>query len=366
MTEKRKMPKPLKIAIISVCSLVGVVLLAAVAYVGYVLIDYSRIEDNTVLQADNRGSDSGVKVGETYTVFSQNIGFGAYTSDYSFFMDGGEKSWAESEESVIDCVNMAADTANSFSPDFALFQEVDTDSTRSYHVDQQKIITDRFSKHSNVFAVNYHSAFLFYPFDEPHGASNSGLLTLSRFNISSSVRRSLPISTGFSKFLDLDRCYSVSKIPTENGKELVIYNVHLSAYGGSPEIREAQMTMLFTDIKSEYDEGNYIICGGDFNHDFTTDSRQKLNGENALDFDWAQPFPTEMLPQGFSTCTDYDGEYVPTCRNTDAPYYDGCFTVILDGFIISENVECVSVKNIDTGFEYSDHNPVVLMFSLTD
>ena len=53
----------------------------------------------------------------------------------------------------------------------------------------------------------------------------------------------------------------------ENGKELIIYGVHMSAYGNSDEIREAQTSMLFQDMKSEMDKGNYVICGGDFNHD---------------------------------------------------------------------------------------------------
>ena len=38
------------------------------------------------------------------------------------------------------------------------------------------------------------------------------------------------------------------------------------------------ITDLFEDMAAEYQKGNYVICGGDFNHDFTGDSSQKLNG----------------------------------------------------------------------------------------
>ena len=205
-----------------------------------------------------------------------------------------------------------------------------------------------------------------YPILEPHGASYSSIVTFSRFSVQSSVRRSLPISTSFSKFLDLDRCYSVSRVLTESGKELVIYNVHSSAYGGSDEIRTAQMTMLLSDMKAEYDKGNYVICGGDFNHDFTGDSTQMLNGGmNTLDFGWAQPVPEELIPEGFSRAISYkDGETNPTCRDCDVPYEEGNFTIIVDGFIISDNVRVVEVENIVTGFTYSDHNPVVMKFVL--
>lgn len=64
--------------------------------------------------------------------------------------------------------------------------------------------------------------------------------------------------------MDLDRCYSVSRIPADGGKELVVYSVHMSAYGNSDEIREGQTSMLFNDMKEERQKGNYVICGGDF------------------------------------------------------------------------------------------------------
>ena len=43
---------------------------------------------------------------------------------------------------------------------------------------------------------------------------------------------------------------------------------------------------------------------------------------------------------------------------------DDSFTVILDGFLVSDNVTAVSVRNVQTGFVYSDHNPAVLRFIL--
>ena len=151
----------------------------------------------------------------------------------------------------------------------------------------------------------------------------------------------------------------------ENGRELVLYNVHLSAYGGSDEIRAAQMNMLFSDMLEEYRAGNYCVCGGDFNHDFTGDSTQRLNGGETAEFGWAQPFPIDMLPKGLIRCTDYTcGEQRPTCRNCDIPYEEGNFTIIVDGFIVSDNVTVTFLENVQTGFTYSDHNPVVMRFTL--
>lgn len=348
-----------------ICIAVGIIAAVVLAYVLYVVLSYSRIADHQTLTPEAGGTVQELAAGQEYTVVTQNCGFGAYTPDFTFFMDGGTDSWAKSKDSATACIDAAAEEALSFQPDFVLFQEVDTDSTRSYHIDQASQLKSHFADMSSVFAVNYHSAFLMYPFTQPHGASNSGLLTVSRADITSAERRSLEISTGFSKFLDLDRCYSVSRIPVDNGKELVLYNVHLSAYGGSDAIRTSQMTQLLSDMQAEYEAGNYCVCGGDFNHDFTGDSTQTLNGGSQKEFGWAMPFPDDLLPDGILKCTQYDDEnLIPTCRNCDVPYGPECMIFVIDGFLVSKNVTVRELHNVDAGFAYSDHNPVVMTFSL--
>lgn len=346
-------------------SIVGVFVLIVLVYVAYVFLSYSRIDDKQPLEVERKAAVSQLETEKSYTALTYNIGFGAYTPDFTFFMDGGTQSWANSKESVINCTNGVAKVANEQEPDIILYQEVDTDSTRSYHVNEAKMLKDSFDKFDNVFAVNYHSAFLMYPLLQPHGASNSGLLTLSGIEIESSMRRSFPIATSFKKILDLDRCYSVSRMKVLNGKELVVYNVHASAYGVDKQIQHDQFTMLLGDMKDEYDKGNYVLCGGDFNHDFTLDSKYKLNKQVTEAQAWAAKFPDDLLPSGIVKQTNYtNGKLIPTTRNCDIPYGEDSFVVILDGFITSDNIEVTRLENIDTGFKYTDHNPVVMEFKL--
>ncbi len=359
--KKRKMPKFLKVVLWVLGIILGIVLL----YAAYVFGTYDRIEDNQALTPEGSAKLDTVPVGEVQTIFSQNIGFCAYVQDYTFFMDGGTESRARSKESVHDCLNKASATAASFDPDFILYQEVDIDSTRSYHVPQMQLLKERFEGFDSINAINYHSAYLMVPPLEPHGASNSGILTLAKYDITSGLRRSYPISEGLSKVIDLDRCFSKARMKTSNGKELVLYNSHLSAYGGSDEIHSNQLKLLLGDMKEEYDAGNYVIVGGDFNDDFTNNSLKILDGLDESPFGWTQPFPKDLLPEGIHRCIDYaDENLIPTARNCDVPYVEGNFTVVVDGFIVSDNVECVKVNNIQTNFEYSDHNPVVMDFVL--
>ena len=363
----------------------GVILLVLIAYIIYLYASYHRIEDNLVLEVESapdagedlEGLTSGARpasasaryntaltTGETYSALTYNLGFGAYTPDFSFFMDGGRSSWAKSKESVQNTIQGAGELIASYEPDFALLQEVDLDSTRSYHVNEYSILKKCLKNYDTVFAQNYDSAFLFYPFTQPHGSSKAGLALFSRYLIKDSLRRSLPISTSYNKFFDLDRCYSVSRIPVDNGKYLVIFQLHMSAYGNSDKIRKGQIRMLSADMKKEYEAGNYVLCGGDFNHDL-----KAAEDDDSTDREsWAYPFPRKMLPEHFSFCMDQlpkKENLWNSSRNADMKYIPGkTYTVTLDGFIISDNVKCDMYKNINTGYSYSDHDPVYVKFEL--
>ena len=138
------MKKGLKISLVTIGALVGSLVICAGGYVGYIILSYSRIGDKE-LKINKRSSSSLVKKGEEYSLTSYNIGFGAYSQDFTFFLDTGyyEKgkatcgyySKAKSKDDVLFNVNGAIECISSLDVDFALFQEVDTSSTRSYHID---------------------------------------------------------------------------------------------------------------------------------------------------------------------------------------------------------------------------------------
>ncbi len=348
---------------------IAAIIIVIAVYISYLFLSYKRIPDNQILEIQNASeeySSNRISTSKEYIITTSNIGFGAYSQDFTFFMDGGKESVGRSKAEVTKNIEGSAELISSFNPDFALFQEADLNSTRSYHVNQYDILKSTFNNESSIKAINYDSAFLFYPFIKPHGKSLAATATFSKYQIEDAVRRSLPIAEDFNKFFDLDRCYSVASFTVDNGKKLYIYNVHLSAYGGNPQIRTAQMTMLFNDMKKKAEAGDYIICGGDFNHDMLGNSLQLLNKAEDLEFEWTHPFPFDMMPNIFKVCTNYNSkELIPTARNCKYPYVKGeSIVFIIDGFIVSNNVSCESVDNIDNQFLYSDHNPVLMKFKL--
>ncbi len=336
----------------------AVVLVIVLSYLVYVVLDYSRIEDNQALQPTNV-NENDVPVGEQIRVMSLNFGFGAYSSDYSFFMDGGVYSRAYSEDEVMKNLSSAIEDIKEINADIIALQEVDIDGTRSYHVDQMKLFSESLGSYNSVSAVNYDSSYLFYPFDEPHGANKSGIMTFSKYAIGSAVRRSLPVENSLMKFLDLDRCYSKSFTSTENGKKLCIYNLHLSAYTSDGTIATAQLKMLIDDMYSEYENGNYCIALGDFNMDLLEDSSQYfITIESHEDYNWAKPFDLSLIDGKLSLFASYN---LPSCRNADRPY-DGegsCFVLTVDGMLCTQNISVMQMFTYNADFEYSDHQPVV-------
>ncbi len=350
--------------VVTVIVLVLLGLLVAVAiYVAYVFMAYERLEDNINLEISSVAQQP-MKKEEEHCLVSYNIGFGAYSDDFTFFMDGGEESRARSPEAVRENVGGALTALKKADPELILLQEVDSDGTRSHHIDQRELVKEQLPEFSSVFAQNYDSPYLMWPLDDPHGANQAGTMTLSKYNITSSLRRSLPIENGPMMMVDLDRCYSASRIPVDNGKELVLYNVHLSAYTSDGKIAEEQLVLLFEDMQKEVSAGNYAVAGGDFNKDLLGNSAQVF-GVSSENSTWAKPIPEALIPEGFQIVTPFnENEKAASCRNADRPYGPDSFLITIDGFIISDHVQVIASSVMDTGFLWSDHNPVYLKFRL--
>lgn len=101
------------------------------------------------------------------------------------------------------------------------------------------------------------------------------------------------------KRLTSTRCYSVSRIPVDGGRELVLYNLHLSAYTSDGTIATEQLSLLLRDMQREYEKGNWCVAGGDFNKDLLGDSAQYFGAADQA-YSWAQPSP--MRPSTALPC----------------------------------------------------------------
>ena len=337
-----------------------ILVLALAALVLWLTVREYKPEAVEQLEVSSVDEPEAASLDRELNILSWNIGYAGLGAESDFFMDGGKDSRSADEEQVLEYLSGIRESLEATELDLAMLQEVDIDSGRSYRIDQR----DYLCLGSGVHALNYACDFVPIPLP-PLGRIYSGIYTTApSLDISDSRRVSLPCPFSWPvSTANLKRCLLVSYIPIEGSdKELVTVNLHLEAYDDG-EGKIAQTNMLKSIIEGEYEKGNYVIAGGDFNQIFPggLEVWPNTHPEN-----WTPGVLEEdMLEEGWSLAYDLD---VPSCRLLNQPYdpedRENTQHYVIDGFIISPNVELVEVETLDLGFENSDHNPVVLTVSL--
>lgn len=331
-----------------------IILVAVIGFAGLiiyaVITDYKPEEKEIVFNADNS-----VKLAGTIEIslLSWNIGYCGMDKDMDFFYDGGTKVFTPRDRCVENLDAVRTFLTENAGVDFFLLQEIDKGSKRSYYINEYDSITKALNNFYPCFGKNYDVFFVPVPPSSPMGKVLSGLATFSKFQASSSIRYSFPGEYGFPKQLFmLDRCFLVNRYPLESGKELIVINTHNEAFDPG-QIRKAQMAYLKDFLLNEYKNGNYIITGGDWNQtppDFK--AAFTMNKADTIQM----VIPSDYLPGEWKWL--YDNS-IPTNRNVVQSYEQGSTpTTILDFFLISPNIEALSVEGIRLNFENSDHNPV--------
>ena len=352
----------MKKAIKAILIVIAVIVALVILLFAWLTITQLNVKTATAELKQGPAAVESYQKGDTVSILSWNIGYAGLGENEDFFMDGGEKVRPESKAVVEKYLAGIIDTIKGFGSDFYLIQEVDgLKSTRTYGVIETDTIAEA-TGYASSYALNYKCDFVPFPWP-PLGKIGSGIFTLSSAPIASAERIALPSPfTWPVSVANLKRCMMPSYIDLEGtDAQLVLVNVHLEAYD-SGEGKIAQTKMLLEFIQSEYDKGNYVIVGGDFNQTFPGG----LDAYPMLDPELWTPgtLENEILPEGWSFA--YDTQ-TPTCRLLNKPYNADDPTTqyyVIDGFILSPNVELVSVETQPEGFVNSDHNPVLLNVTL--
>lgn len=344
-----------------VLKILGVILLvlvvAVVGLIAWLSITEFKPADREEAPIPSVSIDPQTFSGDTVRVLSFNTGYAGLGDNADFFMDGGKNIKSSDEnrvrENLAEITALIEDTA----ADFTLLQEVDQDSSRTYRIDQ----TSGYFLGTGLtasYAINYDCPFVPIPIP-PMGRIRSGVETLTPWDIAEAERVSLPcpfkwpVSTA-----NIKRCLLVTRTPIAGSdKELVLVNLHLEAYDDG-EGKIEQTKVLLSVLQEEYEKGNYVIAGGDFNQTFPGSLEQYPVKDPSL---WTPGIlENGLLPEGWQFAYD---TATPTCRLLNMPYdpaNEATQFYVIDGFIVSPNVEVTSVETLDLQFHASDHNPVLL------
>ena len=307
----------------------------------------------------------------TVRLLTWNLGYGGLGNEDFFFYNKGDFFWTEmggvrmTKERVRANVTGQTTLVGNTAADLYLLQEVDTAARRSHDVNMLAELRDSRPGFVTAFAPNFKSDRvpipLFQPWDH-YGYVTGGLTSLSRYVPKVSTRIQLPGEFPWpTKLFQLDRCALRQVFPTASGKDLVVYNVHLSAYDKGGGIRRQQIEALRAAVLADYEKGDYVIVGGDwnqlppgFNWFSFNPTVKKIELPASISFDF--------MPLGWKFVYDPS---VATNRESDLPY-DNHRTrrTLIDYYLISPNLKIETIKGLDQSFLYSDHQPVYLEVSL--
>jgi endonuclease/exonuclease/phosphatase family metal-dependent hydrolase len=278
-----------------------------------------------------------------------------------FFYDGGKQMRPDQEGVRRNLEGIVSTLLPYRDFDFVLLQEVDKNSKRSYHLDQYQRLQEVFPDHHASFGLNYDVSFVPIPLKEPMGKVESGLMTLSKYVPTQVERHAFPGNYSWPmKLFMLDRCFLVNRYSLAAEKELVVINTHNSAYDDG-SLRAGQMGYLSHFLLTEYEKGNFVIVGGDWNQTpygiVAKLPNHQFDTENLTYIDKDYPAP------GWTWAYD---PALPTNRRLQVPYDQSTsLTTIIDCFLLSPNFQVAEVQTLDLGFEYSDHQAVLLNVKLS-
>lgn len=345
-----------KIAKTGLFAVLGVLVLAVGLVVFLTITEYCPQD---IEQAEQTEGTAAVLQKKRLKILSWNTGYSALGENADFFMDGGQSVRPTSKEQVLENLEAILSVLEAEQADALLLQEVDVNSKRSYGINQWQRY-QQMKQMDGAYVPNYRCQYVPFPWPTI-GKVESGLVTLTQMQMESAYRSSLPVPFSWPvRAANLKRCLLVSYLPlADSDKQLVVINLHLEAYDDG-EGKKAQTQQFWELAQSEYEKGNYVIAGGDFNQVFP---------ETLERYPIAEPekwlpgtLESTQLPEGWQYAWD---AAVPTCRLLDAPYDpEQTQHYVIDGFIISPNVKLERVQTLDLGFANSDHNPVRLEVTL--
>lgn len=343
----------------------AIIIFAALFFLFFTIMEYrpGQLEKTEIYTGAKKET---VTAGVPLTILTWNLGYCGLDAENDFFYDGGKAVLARSKETVLQNLEFVKNKLGSVNSDINILQEIDIKSKRSYYVPEADIVKNFLENEDSCFAANYNAVTVPFPFFNSLGKVHSGIFTSSKYKIKNAERHQLPGSFSWPlKTVNLKRCLLISEFETNiTGKKLYVINLHLSAYDTDGSMRKQESEYLKELMKKLYNDGHWVIAGGDWNSLFPGIKKDEFKPYTTSEdlLYWIQYLEENFAGNDWKWVFD---KTEPTVRLLEKPYVKGeNYVNIIDGFYVSPNVEIVSVKTQAVNFKHSDHQPVVAEFIL--
>ncbi|MBL8550294.1 MAG: endonuclease/exonuclease/phosphatase family protein [Hyphomonadaceae bacterium] len=330
-------------------TIAGVATLCIALYVGAYLMVNSSIAGETsdiarVPLVDLPAAD------DVLDITTWNVGYGGLGAGSDFVADGGAHYFPPSRRAVRDNVRGIATFLSGEGADIVLLQELARPSPVNLWHDVKGAADRALSNTDRSFYADFRTRLMPWPLSFRHGQG-----VYARRAIASVELVPLPAEGG--SILGAKRRYAALavRIPISGrDRGWTIASLHLAAFDKDAAVRRRQLSALLRWAESEYESGQHVVLGGDFNLELAETHFPYTTAREHLF--WLFPFPDEGLPAGWRIAADPGTASV---RTNERPYRRGeNYTTVIDGFIVSPNVAAERVAGVDLDFQNADHNPV--------
>lgn len=286
---------------------------------------------------------------EELTILSWNLGYAGLGAEADFFMDGGRQYRPASGKLVDKNLDGIIGFLSNTPADLLVLQEV----AKTSWITRQRDVLGSLQKalpHLQwTYSDDLKTAWVSWPL-----RIRIGNATASKVAVIQAETRALPLEKNFVAgiFRKHYRMHIVRLFP-----DWVVVNVHLSAFDSlEDDVRSQQLQAVLDFATAEYAAGNRVVVGGDWNFTLVESSFPHQTAEEFLF--WIRDLPDWARLDGWRWIAD---PLVPSVRTMQQAYVEGInHTLVIDGFLVSPNVEVVRFGTVDMGFAYSDHQPTLL------
>ncbi|HEV2562528.1 MAG TPA: endonuclease/exonuclease/phosphatase family protein [Rhizomicrobium sp.] len=292
--------------------------------------------------------------GGELSVLTWNLGYAGLGEESDFLADGGTHLLPPSRRIVLKNIGGITDTLKGVDADVYIFQEVARSGLLTYWVNVKSRLESVFRGMSRSFHADTLTRLVPHPLRLTHGTE-----IFSRHALEDVETWPLPgEADAFFGIMRKSYNVHVARLNTAAGARWTIMNIHLAAFDHEAIARKQQLAKLLAFASREYENGGHVVIGGDWNlmlagteFPATADPRHRF---------WLHPMPANATDAGWRFAVDPS---LPTVRTDERPYTKGVnATAIIDGFLVSPNVEVVSIRTENLEFRYSDHQPVLGRF----
>lgn len=323
--------------------------LVALLIVGFVILIALNYFNSSLHPQSAKGKNLKT-AGTTISVLNWNLGYAGLGKDSDFIADGGENFFPPSKAHVQNNLAGIQGIIAANRSDIHVFQEVSEPDTLTLGVDVLSGVREALPEYEWFYTNDISTRFI-----PQKNAVHHGLASFTRIETSPVQTIRLPLEpTRLNGLIQRQYHIQVREFTDENGAEWAVMNIHLSAFDEGGNVRVQQFEKLLEIADIFYQKGKHVVIGGDWNMQLMPTDFPYTTEEKFLF--WLKVLPHESLKADWKILVD---PTVPTVRSNERTYHKGeNYTTIIDGFLVSPNVEAVKIKTIDTNFEFTDHQAV--------